>query len=773
METSAVNLREYTKIFTGTNQEIGYETPFFSFITDTTNLILKQDTITYFHYPINAPSALLIDSSLLIDGAVAGNSPYTSDKIWKKQANYASNTFWGNSQPIGKQTGVWLCAWLSGNALDTNSVWKDRWYNPGYINQHDALYITNPVASSIIIDIDSEISFDGGCYYKYFHVGNIHNNNITNALSSGNHLKLYLEDWSETPIDISNNNTSKIIGFTNNCVNYQGINYLDNPSDTCLNLNKTNYCETMYSSSISLTGELSYNIWAQSNDWTTGNNTLLSKNNRGGYSLKIDQGFDTSLMVFFDNNGKTTILNRDGLPIISKTLPTYSNPTSVAIDSNHFIWVADNLAKCVYKIDYNGDILNSIKFDNSVNLNSITLDDDKLLWVLDSNTNSVSSFDIFTTALSTSNTICSISLQSIQNISIDLNNNLQSTSGTQIVIDNDNIIWSVNNNKIYKNSTFIMSGDVIACDKDNNMWVLFDSNSYLKMDTTTFAYVSGTIGDNTILTNRSINFTYELNNNYWTQFVYFTFENEQKSYKTDLNGTLVNTIDLSIFNIYPKLDTFTAYDWNRKFNYIKYNKTPQIKAEIFVNNNSTFKKYTLSTPVCGFNDKNWHMFTYTYDKNNLMLYMDSILRDLYTIGNDTQIYYNYENSLLIGTDIGKIEPFEKELNLTVNYFNGKIDSIRIYDNILNNMDIQHLYLNKFKYNDLNWNIPTGKQNYIEEIVRFFKFKLPGQKSQYYNINLIGLQITDINVRIIIENIIRDTIKKIVPAYTELYKIVWK
>jgi type VI protein secretion system component Hcp len=69
-------------------------------------------------------------------------------------------------------------------------------------------------------------------------------------------------------------------------------------------------------------------------------------------------------------------------------------------------------------------------------------------------------------------------------------------------------------------------------------------------------------------------------------------------------------------------------------------------------------------------------------------------------------------------------------------------------------------------------MPTGMQSYVEEIVRFFKFKMPGQKSQYYNIHLKGLQIQDVDVRQIIEGIIKDTIQKIAPLYTSLYKIVW-
>jgi len=105
-------------------------------------------------------------------------------------------------------------------------------------------------------------------------------------------------------------------------------------------------------------------------------------------------------------------------------------------------------------------------------------------------------------------------------------------------------------------------------------------------------------------------------------------------------------------------------------------------------------------------------------------------------------------------------------------FNGKIDDVRIYSCILNNYDLWYIYALKYDYENISWHMPTGEQCYLEEVERFFKFKLPGQKAQYYNIKLIGLQITDPSVRAMIEDIIYDTVKKIAPAHTELYKIIW-
>ena len=62
---------------------------------------------------------------------------------------------------------------------------------------------------------------------------------------------------------------------------------------------------------------------------------------------------------------------------------------------------------------------------------------------------------------------------------------------------------------------------------------------------------------------------------------------------------------------------------------------------------------------------------------------------------------------------------------------------------------------------------------IEEIDRFFKFKLPGAKSPYYyNIKISGIKGLNDDLKLTIETIIRNSVKYIAPAYTELFKITW-
>jgi hypothetical protein len=51
-------------------------------------------------------------------------------------------------------------------------------------------------------------------------------------------------------------------------------------------------------------------------------------------------------------------------------------------------------------------------------------------------------------------------------------------------------------------------------------------------------------------------------------------------------------------------------------------------------------------------------------------------------------------------------------------------------------------------------------------------QLPGSKSKYFNINIHNLDVND-DVKILIEDAIKNNIKKISPNNVELYNINWK
>jgi hypothetical protein len=788
---SAIKLREYERIFTGSNQDVGYEHPILNFTSDTTLQEFIPDKVSYFHYPITAPSGLLVDSDLVNSGAIAGIIPHYSDKIWKKMANYSSSSIWGNSQPVGKQTGIWLCSWLSGDQTvlsgasgysdPASPVWVDRWYNPGYIDSATALFV-NTAPSAVLVDVISELSFEAGNYYRYYHVGSEKNNSIVSDLSGGNLLGLHVDHWDEDIIDSSAfQNPVVFNNFDSGMISDLGVNYRERPDDTCLVLNGTNQdCQVLHNSSFALSSDMSYSVWAYAEDWSNiQGNHIVSKNYRGGWSLKYDNGFYTPTMAVFDrNNGNIAFLNNQGSVLNSKALPDGSEPVAAVIDQNLFTWVLDNGiyegSKHLYKMDYNGDIRSTINILSSEDLKCLSIDnfgyndpaltDNPRLWVL--GTSSYNAYDSLT--LSGVDLLSGGAASTAEYCDISLSGAYFDSQYT--------FCFNNSGDTIYAGTT---STEPLDCDRDGNIWVLKGTNQFYKYDGTLDNFIlSGTVGNSSEVSGRYVNFTNEYVDGAYKDYVWFLQEAERVIYKYDTNGGFIFQVDLTPYEINPAgLGDFTGYQRHRKFNYLENSKQPQIKADVTLNTTSYFgKNYTLSMGTSGLSDRDWHLFSFVCDTGDptiLSFYVDGVIRDRIDLSYDNYIDYEYENPLIVGANVGKLEDLDKELDLQQNHFNGRIDDLRIYNKVLNNSDVRYIYLNKYDYKPLRWNIPTGDRDYLEEIERFFKFKLPGLKSQYYNLRLIGLGITDTDTRELIENIIKDTIKKLTPAYAEMFKIIWE
>jgi len=770
----AVHLRDYEQLFTGTNQEFGYQAPFLAFEADTTLQILKADQTTYFHYPNSSEIIPLSTSNLVIAGAIAGEAPYSSDKIWKKTANYKKNIWWGNStQP---QVGIWLCSWLSGSFTgDPSVVWMDRWYNPGVIDSTTALYISS---TDSVYDEPSVMTLDPGVWYKYFHLGDESNESLINSLTgaSGN-LKLHLNDWTQNPVDLSPyDNTTILNRYSPTMLHPTSVS---NANDTSLYLQDNQSASVLYNEDYELTERISVSIWSKIKDWNNvSGNHILSKNFRGGWSIGYNNGFYNPTFSMFSSSGTLIQGNVDADVLFNRSLPGDSIPIASEITSDLYTWILDNGIyeglKHLYKVDFNGNIESAVYFDSSVELADLTLDSDENIWVLESNTSEISGFKSDGSYITTQS-----GDPGITKIEADLNNTIIGMDVSHLGVTNDNISWYVSANSLWLaddtiNPVYSNTITDVVIDSRDTFWILDNTNKFYNVNTDGELLLSGSTPTtsqvrNISLTNEIINTTYE-------DVIWISSRDDQVIYKYDINGNKLKKKSLSVFDILPDSSNFTSYDWNRKFNYIPIDKTPKIESSVFLGTQyaAICGKQTLSFDTSALAPNEWHLFSFTYDgyTGDYKFYIDSIERDTLTVSPCTPIYYRYENSLTIGADNGKILTLGEELSFDNYHLTGFIDDIRIYQCILTNADLWHIYMNKYHFEDIDWNMSSGLQNYIEEIERFFKFKMPGSKSQYFNIRLIGLNITDLEVRKVIEDIISDTVKKISPAYTELYKIKW-
>ena len=790
-----VHLRDYSKIYTGSNQEGGYENPFFGFTTDTVEIEFRTDKSTYFHYPHTATQVKLVSTDIIESGAFAGSIPYKADRIFKKQADYKNDTAWGNATPENLQKGTWLCAWLSGNDsnLSAMPVWMDRWFKPGYLDSTQSMFMCS---TSAIYDEPSQFTFDPGCLYRYDHIGSVFNFEIVDKI---NNLKIHLDDWQETTIDKSgNNNNASLANYTGDMIG-PGVNPPEYPEDIALQLNgNREFASVLYSKTFDVSGTITCNAWVKTNDWRHPQTQhFISNGLRGGWSIGLNNGFFTPMVTMLDKQGDIIFMNQTGDIYVDKVLPGISNPVKAIRDPELYTWVLDNgtynSKKHLYKIDYNGNIENAVEFPTTIDLYDFVVDGDNNAWVL-TNQPLASCFNTYGILLSTT------PLNGTR-LTVNSANMLSAFNALDVcVMDDSRYYWAVTSDgDIHLNNEPFMIGvsaTNIQCPVGMNVYALYDQNKIMKIegtvdqltDTVTYAFALSAELPDTLDANISggnIFFTNEYENGTSTDYLWITQPSAGYVYKCTTDLQIIKKINLTyIENTLidsAVLGDSAGYDWHRLFNYsrLKVPGMAQIEATAYTGTGTpilTAQKYTTSIPVSTLSVNDWHMFTFTVDTENheLRLYMDMILRDTQSIPISDGIYYKYETPLTLGANIGRIVPLDEELNrIDKTYFIGSIDDVKVYTGVLSNSDIRHIYLTKFIFKNLLWDMPTGTQSYVEEIVRFFKFKMPGQKSQFYNIRLSGLQITDLDIRVMIEGIIKDSIKKIAPLYTTLYKIIWE
>lgn len=231
-------LRSYTKIYTGLNETDGHDKVHLGYNASTTKIDFFKDGSTYFHYPNNTQTIPLSTSTLADYGAYADITPFRSDKIFKKVANYKNYTNWGNSTN-NPQNGMFLCSWLSAGTTSTGGlnttakpVWVDRYYDPRHVNTAGINLTTITALSSlltnstnnypnIIWDTPSTLTLEPGVLYYYHRIGESDNESVVNSLSG---LLYHIDEWGPNLINkaaylpynsVDTLTAGKILSFTN------------------------------------------------------------------------------------------------------------------------------------------------------------------------------------------------------------------------------------------------------------------------------------------------------------------------------------------------------------------------------------------------------------------------------------------------------------------------------------------------------------------------------------------------------------------------------
>lgn len=869
--------RSYNRLFTGSNQENGYDSIYLSYATGIHEVELPSDKLTYFHAPqVLAPyTKLNINHTLLYKiGAIPSNTPIKSDKIFK-ETRKSRNNFGNRLVPKNTELyGTWLCSWLSGNSNPTSTpIWVDRFYNPDFYTQTSALstgiltpvlYVDNvtyktkvvgaTAAQVKIYDKLSDLTIEPGILYAYHHVGEGSSQRVIDSLSN-NLLAKNLYQYRQT------NTLDKPIQY-----DYTGPTHVmpngevhtghKHSSKAIEVLPSYKFNADSYGSigSVAHQGSFTLSFWMHCADWTKPfGNQIIGNFLTDGFGF-YNKDYITPL-IMIPSEQHILVYNSDFEFIQSFNVQRNINQFIKKGNLENF-WIVDD-SNDIYEYAANGTVINKIS-DAALagrSVADVDIKDSSLyvlftppmtgdlsdahyfkydmsnktsgytgtcygtkIWNYDSDVSTNSAASIFTVSNGVSATTGHIVMlhDTLSARTTDTHNVSGSIAlGTTSMVDNSGNPWSVQSNKVYTydptisgNITALSSENIIesiGCDSSNNIWALHSNikvtklnNERKEMFTLTLSSLSGAPQTDThrVVYNRNIDFISEFDDD--GKFVEYCFTINQsisgcKFVKIALDGSsiaVVNalsgvapvTIPITFFNSpVSGCKTTTGHSYIRRH---ARDDQQQLKAKLKLSrqyNASTstesYDTYTLAYNISSFNP-GWAHFAITLDaeKGSYNMFINTVNVASVTI---PQGAYSKSEPINRPLTVGTTPYYTKEflsdhLNQANRYLcsNLIIKNIYLYDKALDYFDVKQHYDVNQKVSSIKWNIPMGERNYLDTIERTFSFRVPGRKSELYNINIYNTQLTDFDIRQDLETFIVQNIEQSAPAYTKLHGIKW-
>ena len=805
-QEDSVLMRDYKKMFTGSNQELGNDNITLDYEAYTSSVILKKDKVTYFHIPENFYpfKALNINDSTLAEaGAIAGDHPLKSDKIFKKKANYKFTSFYGNTTL--ENNGTFLCSWLSGSpTFTTRPIWVDRYYFPSktsfigalsastlnaveYRSVYDCLRSTIPENINVIDKLSDSI-FEPGGYYAYHHIGSKYSKDYIQYIQKylvQQNFKTYL-------------NTNKAAIPQDNL-------------DPVYSFDGSSYCITNNLSTIQDSNEFTMILDIYSSDWTKPfGYQLLGNYSADGFGVFNTNKVTPTLYINSLSSINITNLNFkkiDTIQISASALAIIRLDgfnDSYIITSDGFFNKYNNQGNLIYRYyndsfeqiyDYDYDdqhcyVLGKTPFVESARLFKVEL--------LTGNIYEVTNSDDYAFYFSHDfNSDFYNNLRVARTVNFR-NNAFYFTQGDKAERFLDDIFYKVSSpetftNAIYKwnikfnNTTsdsfsLVMSAynsiDDFDLDIDGNLWTLYDYNKYVKINSNNVIQLSGTLPSSSISTN--IDFGLNFVDDNLEQYAFISVlssSNRNVTYKLDnTSGNLLSVYyatEPGSNNTSISQSSFLRYYYSDLYQGNNLNIKLKLKNII---NSADFEMlesdYDLSTLSPGY-----HNFVFRFNSNAGTFYL---IVDGQIIITNTFPSKKYKFSNLIERPFffgvtcysNTVPLFDYLDDNTFNCRGIKIKNFYLYNRALNYFDI--LFHNRIDQTveDIVFDLPCSKRNYLEEIERFFKFRTPGSKSPIINIVLKNSGINNLSLRSEIEKRIYNILLKSAPAYTKVKSFKW-
>jgi hypothetical protein len=807
----SVEFRDYKKIFSGSNQILGNDNISMSYDAFTNLIQFFPDQVTYFHIPYNFypyKQLNINDAGLIEAGAIAGDHPLKADKVFKKKADYKDTSHYGET--IEETDSTFLCSWLSGSInSDVKPIWVDRYYDPAKISFFDALsgsefqairYVSvfeclfdqaRAILNGVeVFDKPSDLIFEPGTYYAYQHIG-------------PQYVKGFLRTLEPNLVQKNLANYK----FINGSSAYD--NSIENQTEFVFDGNRYSY--TVNLSSIENTNQFTMCFFGYSDDWSKPIGYQLI-GNFAGDGFGIFNYNTVTPTIFINNKENIEIFNTDmkflqSIEFSSKVLGVLKfdgfENYYVLLENNKFIRMSNLNTHEKSVIDENGEMKYVINYDYDYN-------DAFFLCKVPAGPSFVNKFyradlvnmnvedvtadpDYIIKRRSPVGEFPSITVSNVQSF-VYYNDYVYMTPGRiSKKVGNDIYYLKESTNTIIKwkdfegNSVPILTAfkinytvDSFNFDFDQNIWILFDKNKFIKYTQDRTFILSGVITDTTYK-NFNIDFVSEIDKNGAVNYPIITQQaplssNKLKFITLNNDGVVLNTTFSNITTAFGS--NFTNSNFLRNYIQPKYSSSNLNVKTKLVNVFATSQNQNLEiiTSLSSL-DPGYHHFAVRYDsyKGFMSLFIDSYeIKRVEFAPRKFKFSNLLDRPFFVGTSIytNSLPLFnylEKPAYVLSNF---KIKGFYLYSTPLNNFDIYFQNKEDLPILSVNFDIACGKRSYMEEIERFFRFSTPGSKSTNYNLIIKNTGITNSDLKNALESRVINFLEQTTPGYSKLNKIKW-
>lgn len=786
--------REYEKIFSGNNQNDGYDKLYLSYNIGTKDIHFPPSKLTYFTTPssISPYTKLNINDSKIDNiGAIPGNNPLVADKVFKRRLDFKNNNF------TDDVNATYLCSWLSGNT-DGEKLWVDRYYNPDSINFSDAMSGTafyNTVTSAsaqttYVFDISSRLTFEKNNDYAYYHIGEVDYLNHINSLK-----KFEL---------------SQDIEILSNKGAVTTFDYAKEDIELDLNGDRFGKFKTNHK------GDISLSFWLSASDYSLPlGYKILGNYFEDGFGI-----FNTDFVtpnIFIPVGNKLLLLNNeleiyDEIEVLEGNTPVNIKGIGRKDNFSEFYILGEN--NVIYIYNSNPNLVS--KVTNLSSYSSIVIDDidvTKDRFYVGLNPAGSKGYFYYDSSDNSTHIRRSVSADSIgdkNKIFVNPTNNAISfykadseiETGNEIAIDGDKNTYTIRQksptqrnipyNLVYKNGFVdnttntiqVTGGNVesvltnVIVDDEDYIITLHDKNRISKLKTTRelVSFKDLTFLDDNTTKYIDVILDFEGKNYVKYYLIVEKFSNKTLLHKIDKNFNLVKTKSLGsrIVNSLNLTKSITSYYFLKKYNACKNKLKVVLKAKPKFTKTGGFKKteanivYDISQLNSGYN----HFAINVSLKLGYMdLYVNGYKYQRRTFSPGT---FLLDNPLGSGIFLGALSTpyyltFSSRLQQPGKYFlrDLKLKGFKMYSKVLDFYEIRSHY-NYHNFNrDTVWSLPIGQRTYIDTIDRVYKFNLPEKNTNTFDIDIKNLGITDTVLQQKIKDEIKKEIPKLVPYYDTL------